>query len=319
MFKKVAILAAPLLLILCIGIISSDSALAQTPAPAAPFVIALSDAPGLMASWNAVPNAGFYTVGWVNQDDFQAMQFTGRNWLDAFHYATHTTHIISGLKPASNYYVIVGAQAERFGGEPPAWSGWSALTTTTGVACPAVKTPTPTPTPGPTPTPTPVVAPGPTPTPVVAPGPTPTPTLTPAVTPTPRPTTAPTPTPTPEAISIELTTCELGRRFPTSTEILIRGSVQALRTVYNVSAYGSLVKSYLPEVGDVVISRLNVGSDEIGNITAGEKKSFNVSYIHNGTLPQNAQCHVVVLYDVLHSRGGRDSWQNASLSLSSAE
>ncbi len=162
-----------------------NPAVAQTSAPAAPVVVATSNGGELQVSWNHAFGARFYTVGWVSEDEYQDMQSAGRDWLDAFHYATvsesYTNHTISGLKPASDYYVIVGAQAARFGGEPPAWSGWSALVTTSDDVCPAM-TPAPTATPIPTPTPAVTLTPMPTATPIPTPTPTPAPTNTPAPT-----------------------------------------------------------------------------------------------------------------------------------------
>ena len=102
------------------------------------------------------------------------MQAAGRDLLDAFHYATisatYTSHTVSGLKPGSEYYGIVGARTSRFGDESLVWSGWSTLVTTSGGACPAqvVSTPTPPSTPTPTPTPTRTLTPTPVPTSVPA-------------------------------------------------------------------------------------------------------------------------------------------------------
>ena len=104
--------------------------------PAQPFATATANGGELQVSWNAASGARFYTIGWINRDDFNEMQAAGRDWLDAFHYAiipaSYTSHTVKGLKPSAAYYTIIGARTSRFGGEQPVWSSWSAQATTSG-------------------------------------------------------------------------------------------------------------------------------------------------------------------------------------------
>ena len=125
----------PLLVIaLLIGSIAAAPAAPAQPSP--PHAAATQNTGEVQVNWNPAAGAQFYTVGWINRSDYLEMQSAGRDWLDAFHYATipasYTAHIIKGLEAGANYYTIVGAQTSRFGGQEPTWSGWSNQVTTAG-------------------------------------------------------------------------------------------------------------------------------------------------------------------------------------------
>ena len=125
----------PLLVIaLLIGSIAAAPAAPAQPNP--PHAAATQNAGEVQVNWNPAAGAQFYTVGWINRSDYLEMQSAGRDWLDAFHYATipasYTAHTIKGLEAGANYYTIVGAQTSRFGGQEPTWSGWSNQVTTAG-------------------------------------------------------------------------------------------------------------------------------------------------------------------------------------------
>ena len=111
------------------GIAAMPSALDQ---PAAPVAVATANAGELHVSWNTTSGAEFYTVGWANIDEVREMTGAGRNWLDAFHYATvpssYTNHVITGIKPETEYGVTIGVRTQRYGGEI-AWSPWTFATT----------------------------------------------------------------------------------------------------------------------------------------------------------------------------------------------
>ena len=97
--------------------------------PDRPVVAATANAGELFVSWDAVPSAGHYTVGYANLDDLNQMAAAGRNALDAFYYVTigaaNTNHILSGLKPGTGYYVLIGARTKRFGATDLTWGPWS--------------------------------------------------------------------------------------------------------------------------------------------------------------------------------------------------
>ncbi len=135
MLKSIGLSTLPALI--AVLMVASVAAMPNAPArPNPPTAAATSNAGELQVTWNAASGARFYTVGWINRDDFNTMQATGRDWLDAFHYATiparYTTHTVSGLRASGDYYTIVGARTSRFGGEQPVWSSWSAQVTTSG-------------------------------------------------------------------------------------------------------------------------------------------------------------------------------------------
>ena len=111
------------------GIAAMPSTLVQ---PAVPQAVATANSGELHVTWSATSGAQFYTVGWANRDEASQMVGAGREWLDAFHYATvpsdYTSHIIAGIKPETEYAVIIGARAQRYGGDI-AWSPWTFATT----------------------------------------------------------------------------------------------------------------------------------------------------------------------------------------------
>ena len=144
---------------------------------------------------------------------------------------------------------------------------------------------------------------------------TPTPKPSPTPSPTPIPTQTPKPTPESRGFDIEITECALGHRYSsTAIGIEIHGNLRALRTARDVVVYGSINERNLPET-DSPLQRvlLNRGFDEIGDMSRGERRSFDVSYIHNGTI-SGSSCHVVVLYKVPNTsntsddRSERSSW-----------
>lgn len=101
--------------------------------PGTPTVVATSNAGELRATWSTAAGAQFYVVGWANRDEVSQMIAAGRDWLDAFHYATipagYTGHTITGINPSTEYAVIIGAKTTRFGGAEPVWSQWAFATT----------------------------------------------------------------------------------------------------------------------------------------------------------------------------------------------
>ena len=117
-------------ILLVAGVAAMPATLAE---PSTPTVGPTSNAGELKATWSATAGAQFYVVGWANREEVSQMIAAGRDWLDAFHYATipanHTGHTITGIKPDTEYAVIIGAKTTRFGGAEPAWSQWSFATT----------------------------------------------------------------------------------------------------------------------------------------------------------------------------------------------
>ena len=114
--------------------------------PTLPTVIATANPGELRITWDAVPEAEHYTVGYANLDELDQMAAAGRNALDAFYYvtigATHTAHTLSGLGPGIDYYVLVGAQTKRFGADDLVWGPWSSAVKTAEASCPTTETTT---------------------------------------------------------------------------------------------------------------------------------------------------------------------------------
>ena len=133
MASKIASLLALAVIMLVAGIAATPAALAK---PSQPTVSATASAGELQVSWNSVPSAQHYTVGYANLDDLNQMAAAGRNALDAFYYVTvgagNTGHTLNGLKPETAYYVLIGAQTERFGATDLSWGPWSNAVTTAG-------------------------------------------------------------------------------------------------------------------------------------------------------------------------------------------
>ena len=119
--------------------------------------------------WDAVADAAYYRIGWVNMETFQAVQAESeREWLDvfAFHDVVNrgqTAQTLSDLEPGVQYAFIAASVGHRLG-NAASWSDWTYLTTAEVEApsCPADAgttldepvgdgTPTPTPEPGATP------------------------------------------------------------------------------------------------------------------------------------------------------------------------
>jgi len=181
--------------------VSPNEAQAQS-GPAAPANVraANGDTPGqVVVRWDAVVEAAYYRIGWVNMETFRAVQAEGgREWLDvfAFHDVVNrgqTAQTLSDLEPGVQYAFIAASVGHRFG-NAAGWSDWTYLTTAAAevASCPTDAGTTPD-APGgsgaPTPTPQPGVTPAATATPTATPAPTPTPfpTPTPAATPKPTP------------------------------------------------------------------------------------------------------------------------------------
>ena len=124
----------PLIVLVAIMLTAGIAATpAQLAVPAQPTVAATANGGELSVSWNRVAGAQFYYVGWANRAEVSQMTGVGREWLDAFHFVTvpalYTNHTVEGIKPGTEYAVMVGAAGSRFGGSVPVWSGATFQTT----------------------------------------------------------------------------------------------------------------------------------------------------------------------------------------------
>ena len=92
--------------------------------------------------WDAVADAAYYRIGWVNMETFAAVQAEGgREWLDVFAFRDvanrgQTTQTLSDLAPGVPYAFIVASVGHRFG-NARSWSEWAYLTTAADMtSCP---------------------------------------------------------------------------------------------------------------------------------------------------------------------------------------
>lgn len=129
----------PLIISLALVAVLSGAgvAFAQTVDPPAPanLVAVNGTNPGeVNLTWDAVPEASFYRIGWVTKPDYEATVAAGHDWLEAFHFVDvansgQTQWTLTRLSPSVQYYFIAGSLSKRFGGA--SWSAWSNLLTLT--------------------------------------------------------------------------------------------------------------------------------------------------------------------------------------------
>ena len=87
-------------------------------------------------SWDAVPGAAYYRIGWVAYSDVQPIIAGGGDWLERFAFIDiqnrdQTQHTITRLTPGVQYAFIVASNSDRYGTPqwPPA-TGWKFLNLT---------------------------------------------------------------------------------------------------------------------------------------------------------------------------------------------
>ena len=103
--------------------------------PAAPNIQATANGGELEITWDSIPGAQYYTVGWINWTEGQPVHADGGDWLSFFNYTTvegsQTSYTVKGLDGGDNYYAniratdVAGITAGRFGGSYSTWSDWS--------------------------------------------------------------------------------------------------------------------------------------------------------------------------------------------------
>lgn len=124
---------APLVFLLAIMIVAGIAATPATLAkPNAPTARATGNPGEMTISWDRVPGAQYYTVGWINWTQGMAVLDAGGDWTSLFHYSTvlgsQTTYTVSGLVGGDNHHAIIRATDVvngRFRGGYSEWSGWS--------------------------------------------------------------------------------------------------------------------------------------------------------------------------------------------------
>ena len=125
----------PLLILLAAfavaGIAATPAVLAK---PVAPNIQATANGGELEITWDRIPGAQYYTVGWINWTEGKPVLDAGGDWLSLFHYTTvaghRTSYTVKGQNGGDNHYAIiratdVGGASGRFGGGYSTWSSWS--------------------------------------------------------------------------------------------------------------------------------------------------------------------------------------------------
>ena len=85
-------------------------------------------------SWDAVPDAAYYRIGWVAYSDVEPIIASGGDWLEHFAFIDienrdQTEHVITRLTPGVQYAFIMASNDGRYG--TPRWptaTGWAFLT-----------------------------------------------------------------------------------------------------------------------------------------------------------------------------------------------
>ena len=115
----------------------SIAGIAATPAeltqPVAPNIQATANGGELEITWDRIPGAQFYTVGWINWTEEKPVLDAGGDWLSHFNYTTvaghRTSYTVKGQIGGDNHYAIIRATDVsgdgRFNGPYSAWSSWS--------------------------------------------------------------------------------------------------------------------------------------------------------------------------------------------------
>ena len=126
------------LAICAIAIVAAISASSQTYAtdhlPAPQNVKAANaDRPGKVTiSWEPVPGAYFYRIGWTSLTAVRKAQADGRHWMDTFtstdiYGKGRTSHTVHNLDGDTKYTFIVGSATQRYG--TAVWSEWVEINT----------------------------------------------------------------------------------------------------------------------------------------------------------------------------------------------
>ena len=117
----------------------SIAGIAATPAvlsePVAPTIEATTNGGELEITWDSIPGAQYYTVGWINWTEGKPVLDADEDWLKLFHYTTvpgeDTSYTVKGQVGGDTHYAIIratdveGTTNGRFGGSYSTWSDWS--------------------------------------------------------------------------------------------------------------------------------------------------------------------------------------------------
>lgn len=124
------------------SVVSSQSPL---PNPQTVTVVDGSSPGEVVVSWQAVPGADFYRLGWMVNSDYEAeLKRPGGFWLSEFRYSNiinrgQTSHTLTRLTPGIEYWFVVGSHSAFYG--KPQWARWTKMTlradTSGGQICPA--------------------------------------------------------------------------------------------------------------------------------------------------------------------------------------
>ncbi len=130
--KKIVPLFVLVAALLIAGIAATPAVLSK---PVAPTIEATTNAEEVTITWNRIPGAQYYTVGWINWTEGKPVLDAGEDWLKLFHYTTvpgdETSYTVKGQVGGDTHYAIIratdveGTTNGRFGGSYSTWSDWS--------------------------------------------------------------------------------------------------------------------------------------------------------------------------------------------------
>ena len=131
---SLAVLAAILFAIFAASVTMVAAQSPQSPQDK-PRVVAGPVTGEVVVHWNAVRGAGYYRIGWVSKEDYEAAVEASEDWLNAFTSVSvansgQVSHTIAHLTPGASYWFIVGSSGHRYG--TPKWGLWSELVTLPG-------------------------------------------------------------------------------------------------------------------------------------------------------------------------------------------
>ena len=137
------------LVILTTASVANVSAQDAPEAPSGVTAVEGSTVGEVIVSWNPVPDAQFYSIGWIARSDYhRAVEESGDDWQEAIvsvdvRNRGQSSHTITRLSSGEEYTFRVGSASERFG--TAQWSEWSKpLTLVEGLpVCPPGTQPSP--------------------------------------------------------------------------------------------------------------------------------------------------------------------------------
>ena len=122
--REIIVTVLALVAVMVIAGISTTQAQTNDPLPAPANLTAVNGPnPGeVNLTWDAVPGASFYRIGWIADADYRQTLADGTDFLERFAFVDvtdRTAYTITRLTPGEDYWFIVASNTERYG--TPRW------------------------------------------------------------------------------------------------------------------------------------------------------------------------------------------------------